>query len=124
MIAVCQYTGVEFDAATKRQRNHPAVTAFLNAAAADKKVGAYAEAKAILAAAASNGGSIEDIMTSANAAFAEWRAGAAGRQVESHSERVQRGARIAASMLAERRGSSQNDRDRMDIFGATAYDNQ
>ena len=117
---VCQYTGVEFEAASKRQRNHPAVAAFLNAAAADKKVGAYAEAKNILYAAAANGGSIEEIMHSANSKFAEWRAGAVGRQVESHSERVQRGARIAAGIMADRRG--QNDRDRMDIFGATAYE--
>ena len=117
---VCQYTGVEFEAASKRQRNHPAVAAFLNAAAADKKVGAYAEAKNILYAAAANGGSIEEIMNSANSKFAEWRAVAVGRQVESHSERVQRGARIAAGIMADRRG--QNDRDRMDIFGATAYE--
>lgn len=120
MIVVCQYTGIAFEASSKRTRNHPEVAAFLNAAAADKKVGAYAEAKNILYAAAANGGSIEEIMNTANLLFAEWRAGAVGRQVESHSERVQRGARIAAGIMAERRG--QNDRDRMDIFGATAYE--
>ena len=123
MIVVCQYTGVQFDASSKRTRNHPEVSAFLNAAAADKKVGAYGAAKEILAAAAANGGGIEEIMHSANAAFAEWRTGASGRQIISYSERIQRDARIVAGVVAKRRGG-QNDRDRMDVFGPTAYDNE
>ena len=86
MIVVCQYTGVPFKS-EKKKRTHPQVAAFLNAAfdfAESEHDGAYDAAKEILAAAAANGGGIEEIMSFANAAFAEWKTGASGK-VRSYS---------------------------------------
>lgn len=47
---ICQYTGLEFEATSKRQKNHPEISKLLNEAAADKRnPGAYGIVKKALA---------------------------------------------------------------------------
>lgn len=105
MITVkCQHTGFEFEAESKRSKNHPAVSAFLNGANEDGKrsIGAYAEAKRILAEAKGNFDNIDDLMAAVGAAYEDWKAGAQHRSVLSYRDRVRRGNTIAAKMVAER----------------------
>ncbi len=100
----CQYTGIEFEAESKRTKNHPAVTRFLNEANEDGKraVGAYAEAKRLLTDAAGNFDNIDELMTAVTAAYADWKAGARGRTVMSYKERIARDSQIIAGIMTER----------------------
>lgn len=105
MITVkCQHTGFEFEAESKRSKNHPAVAAFLNTANDDGKrhVGAYAEAKRILTEAAGNFDNIDELMAAASAAYEEWKATARHHSVMTYKDRVRRDNRIAAKLMAER----------------------
>lgn len=101
----CQYTGIEFEAESKRTKNHPAVTRFLNEANDDGKrsVGAYAEAKRLLTEAAGNFEDIDSLMTAVTAAYEDWKSGARGRTVMSYKERIARDSRIVASIVAAQR---------------------
>jgi hypothetical protein len=100
----CQYTGIEFEAESKRTKNHPAVTAFLNDANEDGKrgVGAYAEAKRLLSEAVGNFGDIDSLMAAVSAAYADWKSGARGKSVMSYKERIARDGRIVAGIVASR----------------------
>jgi hypothetical protein len=100
----CQYTGIEFKAESKRTKNHPAVTAFLNEANDDGKraMGAYSEAKRLLADAAGKFENIDDLMSVVNAAYADWKSGARGKSVMSYKERIARDSRIIAGIVASR----------------------
>ena len=100
MITVtCQYTGIEFQAESKRSKNHPAVSAFLNEAAKDIKIGAYAQAKQLVSEARGQFANIDDLMAFVNAAYAEWRSGAASPTVLTWKERVAIGNRYAQSTV-------------------------
>lgn len=69
----CQYTGIEFEASSKRSKNHPAVAKFLDEASKDRfHVGAYAKAKSLLTEAKGQSDSIDEIMVAVNEAFNAW----------------------------------------------------
>lgn len=115
----CQYTGIEFEAESKRSKNHPQVMAFLNAANEDGKraIGAYPKAKELLAEAAGNFDSIDDLMSAVKAAYADWQTGAPSKSVMSYKERVARDSRIIRSILGQR-----ETEESMDFAGATAFE--
>ena len=74
----CQYTGIEFEASSKRSKNHPLVAALLNEASKDRfHIGAYAKAKELLAEVKGQSSDISDIMTVVNKAYAAWLNGEA-----------------------------------------------
>lgn len=69
----CQFTGIEFEAASTRSKNHPLVAKFIDEASKDRfHVGAYAKAKELLAAAKGQSDDINEIMTAVNDAFNAW----------------------------------------------------
>lgn len=74
MITVtCQYTGFEFEANSKRSKNHPQVAAFLNEASKNRfKNGAYAKAKSLLSEAKGQFDTVEELMEAVQAAYSEW----------------------------------------------------
>jgi len=94
----CQYTGIEFEAESKRSKNHPLVSAWLNEVAKDSvKVGAYAKAKELLAQANGQFESINECMTAVKAAYKEWYSGAKSVTVLSWKQRVAIGKRDEAA---------------------------
>lgn len=69
----CQYTGIQFEAASSRSKNHPLVAKFIDEASKDRfHVGAYAKAKELLNAAKGQSDDINEIMSAVNEAFAAW----------------------------------------------------
>lgn len=69
----CQYTGIEFESASNRSKNHPKVAKFLDEASKDRfHVGAYNKAKELLAAAKGQTDNIDELMTAVNDAFTAW----------------------------------------------------
>lgn len=93
----CQYTGITFEAASKRQKNHPRVSALLNDAA---RAGTYGTAVERLAEARELG------MTDINAIIAFARAGAA-EAAQQRSEREYE--RKVARKQAQREWSEQRE---------------
>lgn len=84
----CQHTGIEFEAASKRSKNHPLVAKFLDAASSDRfKIGAYAEAKRLLAEARGQFDNIDDLMSAVNEAYNDWYNAAPGVKVKTLAER-------------------------------------
>lgn len=76
MITVtCQYTGFQFEAESKRSKNHPMISAFLNEANAEgkHKVGAYAQAVALINEAKGNFESIDQLIAFVRAGFDAWK---------------------------------------------------
>lgn len=116
----CQYTGITFEAESKRSKNHPQVAAFLNEANDDGKrsIGAYAQAKQLLADAAGNFDNIDELMTYVTAAYADWKAGARGYTVVTHKQRME------AQRKADEtwRNRNHETEESMDFAGATAYE--
>ena len=101
MITKCQYTGIEFEAKTRATKNHPQVSSWLNEIAKDNaKVGAYAQAKALLAQANGQFSDINECMAAVKAAYAEWYSGAKSVKVLSWKERVAIGERAEAARRA------------------------
>lgn len=103
MIAItCDKTGITFEAESKRQKNHPLVSKFLDAAGKDngRYIGASRKAQQILAEIKSAGyGDINDAITEANAVYADWcENGNNSRKVMSHKDRIQAGERIIRHM--------------------------
>lgn len=98
---ICDKTGIEFQAESKRQKNHPLASAFLNEAAKDngRYISASRKAKEILADIKAAGYSdINEAIAEAQSVYADWCAnGNAGRKVASHKERIARGERIFAA---------------------------
>lgn len=116
----CQYTGITFEAESKRTKNHPQVTAFLNAANDDGKraIGAYAEAKRLLADAAGSFANIDELMAYVTAAYEAWKSGAKGYTVITHRERM-----AAQSKRDEAwRNRNRETEESMDFAGATAFE--
>lgn len=69
----CQYTGIQFEAASSRSKNHPLVAKFIDEASKDRfHVGAYAKAKELLAAAKGQSEDINEIMAAVQDAFTAW----------------------------------------------------
>lgn len=99
--ATCQYTGFQFEAESKRTKNHPLVSAFLNNASNNKyQNGAYAQAKAILAQAQGQFVDIDSLMQFANTAYSEWcESGANAITVRSYREQLARDRRIASQFF-------------------------
>jgi len=104
MLTTCQYTGIQFEAESKRTKNHPMVSAFLNEAAKDIKIGAYAQAKALVSEARGQFDDISECMAFVKAAYAEWRSGAAAPTVRTYRERVAAGERYAQMVRRDMRG--------------------
>ena len=101
----CQYTGIEFEAATKRTKNHPLVSAFLNEANSDKHTnGAYRMAQQIMAELSGQYESIEPLMAEANSRYAAWKSGAAEQATSRRA--VQRQAEKAKADAKARRAAT------------------
>jgi len=100
----CQYTGINFEAASTRTKNHSKVTKFLDEASKDRfHVGAYGKAKELLAAAKGQTDNIDELMVAVQDAFAAWCNGEAQPKL-----------RIAPKYIATRgydADSNINDRD-------------
>lgn len=116
----CQYTGIEFEAESKRMKNHPAVTRFLNEANEDGKraVGAYAQAKQLLADAAGNFDDIDSLMAFVVAAYENWKSGAKGYTVVTHKQRMEEQRRRDEAW----RNRNRETEESMDFAGATAFE--
>lgn len=77
---ICDKTGIQFEAESKRQKNHPRVSAFLDEANKDSRryVGSYAAAQQILADIKTAGMTdINEAITYANEAYNAWKNGEA-----------------------------------------------
>lgn len=80
MIATCERTGIQFETESKRQKNHPLVSRFLDEANKDGKryAGAYgAAANILIDIKAAKIETIEEAMSYANAAYSAWKNGEA-----------------------------------------------
>lgn len=116
----CQYTGIEFEAESKRTKNHPMVAEFLNEASSNRfQTGAYRKAKDILAEAKGQFESIDDLMNFAKAAYAEYcNDGTNNIKVRTYKQ-------ILAAAKAEEIAAAKNE-DHMveihDIFGPDYYE--
>jgi hypothetical protein len=80
MITTCDKTGIQFEADSKRQKNHPRISAFLDEANKDSRryVGSYAAAQQILSDIKAAGMTdISEAMSYANEACSAWKSGEA-----------------------------------------------
>lgn len=75
----CAKTGIEFQTESKRQKNHPLVSAFLDESNRDGRryTGAYAKASELLTEAKGQFDNIEDLMTAVREAYTAWQNGEA-----------------------------------------------
>lgn len=88
MITTCDKTGIQFDAESKRQKNHPLVSEFLNNANHDSRryVGSYGAAQQVLSDIKTAGiTDISEAMTYASTAYSAWKNGDA-KPVIRHTE--------------------------------------
>ncbi len=126
----CQYTGIEFEAASKRSKNHPSVSEFINAANKDGKhyQGAYAAAKDIVSSTGAT--EIEEVLSIANTQYSEWVNNAKGivnRKFALEKERKQAAqARREQNAMLNRHGYRwhKEDEESMDFAGPNAFDGQ
>lgn len=126
MITTCDKTGIQFETDSKRQKNHPAVSALLNQAAKDGVYNAALEA-------------MQEVKETGGYTIDEALAFVRSRMTESENEKWQRvrSAEIArkaqADARAERRYQNdvlrkhgytwhKEDEESMDAFGATAFE--
>lgn len=126
----CQYTGLDFEAASTRSKNHPLVSQFVNDANKDGRHyhGAYHAAKEII----SNTGEsdIESVLAVANAQYAEWVANAkaaVNRKFAQEKERKEaKKARAEQNGTLRRHGYtwSREDEESMDFAGPNAFNGQ
>lgn len=77
MITTCERSGLQFDTDSKRVKNHPRVTQFVNDANKDGRhyVGAYAKASELVAQAKGKFDSIDDLMSAVTEAYTAWKNG-------------------------------------------------
>lgn len=98
----CDKTGIQFEAESKRQKNHPLVSKFLDAAGKDngRYVGASRKAQEILASIKRAGYTdINEAIAEASAVYADWcENGNNSRTVMNHKERIQAGERTIRHM--------------------------
>lgn len=128
---ICARTGLTFEAASNRQKNHPLVRELLNEAAGKHaKPGEYAEASRLLAEVKEAGATdIDEALAMVRQALDEWR-----EQAPSRTQRT-------VGMMMRERKAAKAERERinnilrahgytwhyeteesMDVFGATAFD--
>lgn len=76
---ICAKTGVSFQAESKRQKNHPLVSAFLDEANRDgrRTVGAYAKAAALLTEAKGQFTDINELIAAVRESYTAWQNGEA-----------------------------------------------
>ena len=77
MNTICERSGIGFEADSKRVKNHPTVTRFINDANRDGRhyVGAYAKAGELVAQAKGHFDTIDEFMVAVNAAYTAWKGG-------------------------------------------------
>lgn len=123
----CQYTGIEFEAASKRSKNHPQVSEFINAANRDGKHyhGAYGAARDIITSTGAT--TIEEVMEIANRQYEEWKESAKAKvnqkyAVEKERKEARREREKTNAML-RRNGYKwhKEDEESMDHLGAHAF---
>ncbi len=108
----CPYTGLEFEAPTRRSKNHPKISAVLNEIATDRRAAPGAYGAAIEAIRNARTAGVSDI----DEFVAVARAAAAGRLAE---HRSQRDARIEAERKAEELRRERQRRN--ELFKANGY---
>lgn len=117
----CKYTGIQFEAETRRTKNHPQVTAFLKTANEDGDFhkNAYGKAKELLAVANGQYGNIDDLMLDVQAQYGAWKSGEAAPVAAR---------RTAGVMLREKKanprrwnGEKVEDEESMDFAGPNAW---
>jgi acyl-CoA reductase-like NAD-dependent aldehyde dehydrogenase len=130
-IITCARTGIAFEAASNRQKNHPLVSELLNEAAGKHaKPGEYAEASRLLAEVKAAGATdIDEAMTTVRAALAEWREQAPGRTRRTvgmilREQKEQRRERERVNAILRSHGYTwrYETEESMDVFGATAFE--
>jgi hypothetical protein len=134
MITVtCQYTGIEFEARSKRSKNHPQVSEFLNAANKDSNHyrGSYQAAKDIFAQIKTqNITKIDEAMQLAAQAYEEWKSGDAApvirktqgdllREKKQYSKEREK---INSVLRQHGYRWHKEDEESMDFAGATAFE--
>ena len=77
------------------------MSAFLNEAAKDIKIGAYAQAKQLVSEARGQFEDIDSLMSFVKTAYAEWRSGASSPTVRTWKERVAAGNRYAQAAVRD-----------------------
>lgn len=129
----CDKTGIQFEASSKRQKNHPLASAFLNEANADSRhyKGSYQAAQQILAEVKAAGISdINEAMEYANSAYAAWRNGSAKPVIRrTNGDRIRERkansrSREAVNAILRQHGYrwSREDAESMDAFGAGVFE--
>ena len=135
MNTTCERTGIAFDATSKRQKNHPLVSAFLDAANKDGKryAGAYGAAANILIDIKAAGiETIEDAMDYASQAYTAWKNGEAkpiirktvGYYLRERKANAESREAINAKLRAHGYRWHKEDEESMDAFGATAFESR
>ena len=121
MITKCQYTGIEFEAESKRTKNHPQVAEFLNEASSNKmQAGAYRKAKEILAEANGQFEDIDSLMEFAAAAYAEYcNDGTNNIKVRTFKQRM--AAAKAEEIAAAHRANEDRLEEDYDFMGPNGY---
>lgn len=126
MIIVCDKTGIQFEAESKRQKNHPLISVLLNRAAKD---GTYNTALTALAEVKSAGNmTVEEAIAFAEQRMAETEAERQQRRIaEERAEKERTAARLQRKYQNEllyKYGYRwhKEDEESMDAFGATAFE--
>lgn len=123
----CDKTGIEFEASSKRQKNHPLISALLNEASKDRyNTGTYRIAMEACEQVKANG--VEDI----NEAIAYIRERMSGNtnaklsqraaEKRERKERNEERARVNRLLKAHGYTWHKEDEESMDAFGATAFE--
>lgn len=126
MITICDKTGIQFETDSKRQKNHPAISALL---AKSTKYGNYGVAMTALAEVKSAGNmTIDEAIAFVNQRMAETDAERQTRRIaEEREEKARTEARLARKRKNEvlyKHGYRwhKEDEESMDAFGATAFE--
>ena len=126
---ICDKTGIQFESDSKRTKNHPLATAFLDSANKDGRhyVGAYGSAREILEQIKATGFTdIKEAMAAAQEAFEAWKKNGAkpivrktvGDYLRESKKRNETNARLRAHGYLWHK----EDEESMDAFGATAFE--
>jgi len=77
MITTCERTAIQFETDSKRVKNHPRATQFVNNANRDGRryAGAYGKASELLAQAKGQFDNIDELMAAVTEAYEAWKAG-------------------------------------------------
>lgn len=77
MLVICDKTGIQFETDSKRVKNHPRISAFLNDANKDGRhyIGTYGKASGLLAEAKGHFDNIDELLNAVNEAYEAWKSG-------------------------------------------------